>query len=88
MSASHIKMLKSSVNLKEFFRGTYEKVLLFHDHFLFLDNKYAANDAVPSTRIHGSQFKLFVSIFGKLEEIIKPRLQSVFFLLFLILAGL
>ena len=37
------------------------------------DNLYAAGDVVPSTRkikIHGSEFKFFVSIFRKLEETI------------------
>ena len=48
-------------------------LLLFNDHFKCLDNLYAAGDVVASTRkikIHGSEFKFFVSIFQKLEEII------------------
>ena len=46
--------------------------LLFHYHFC-LDNYFAADDVVPSTRkikIRGSEFKLFVSIFRKIKEII------------------
>ena len=51
----------------------HEWLLLFHDHFQCLDNLYAAGDVIPSTmkiNKHGSQFKFFVSIFQKLEEMI------------------
>ena len=51
----------------------HEWILLFHDHFQYLDNQFAASDVVPSAReirIPGSEFKFFVSIFRKLEEII------------------
>ena len=75
MAAVYIKILKSYANFTNVFRGTYESqwLLLFHDHFYCLDNPYAAGDAVPSAReikIHGSEFKFFVSIFRKLEKII------------------
>ena len=47
-------------------------LFLFHDHFLCLDNQYAAGDVVPSTRkieIYGPEFKSFVSIFQKIQVI-------------------
>ena len=62
MVASYIKILKSSANFTNVFRGTYESPQVA-----------ASSDVVPSTRkikIPGSQFKFFVSIFQKLEEII------------------
>ena len=51
----------------------YEWLFLFHGCFYCLDNLYAADDVVPSKRkikIHGSEFKFFVSIIRKLEIII------------------
>ena len=59
MVASYIKKLKSSTNFTKFFRETYDRLLLFHDHFKRLDNQNVAGDVVPSTRkckIHGSEF--------------------------------
>ena len=65
------------LTLQMFFRGTYESPrmaasisLLF---LICLDKLYAAGDIVSTTRkikIIGSEFEFFVSIFGKLEEII------------------
>ena len=52
---------------------THEWLLLFHNDFYCLDSLYAAGNVVPSTRkfkINGAGFKLSVSIFRKLEEII------------------
>ena len=65
MVASYKKLLKTSANFTKFFSGTYERLLLLHDHFLCLDKQYAADDIVAGTRkfkIHGSEFKFFVSI--------------------------
>ena len=61
MVASYINILKSSANFSNVFRGTYE------------NQRMVAANVVPSTskiKIPGSEFKLIVSIFRKLEEII------------------
>ena len=66
MVASCIKISKAFADL-QFFKGTYERLLLLGDHFLRLDNQYVAGDVVSSTskfKIHGSEFN-FVSIFWK-----------------------
>ena len=50
-----------------------ELLLVFHGHFQCLDNQCAVVDVISSTReikIPGPEFKFFVSVFQKLEEII------------------
>ena len=69
MVASYIKMLASSAYFTNVFRGHYESPRVDASISLSL----AADDVVPSTRkikIRGSEFKLFVSIFRKIKEII------------------
>ena len=49
-----------------------EWLLLFYEHFQCLDNLHVTSYVVSSTKkikIHGSEFKFFVSITRKLEEI-------------------
>ena len=73
MVALYIKILKPSANFTKLFRGTYERLLLFHDHLQCLDNKYEVGDVVPNTRkfkICGSELKFFASILRKFKEII------------------
>ena len=59
----NLPILKSSVNFKKFLEGpmkAHKWLLLFQNHFLYLDNQCAAGDVVPSTRkikMRGSEFK-------------------------------
>ena len=76
MAASYIKTSKSSANFANVLEEpmkTYKWLLLFHEHFLCLDNQCTASDVAPCTReirIPGSDLTFFVSISGQLEEII------------------
>ena len=76
MAASYIKIIKSYVNFTNILIGTYECPRMAASiswPLLMFRCSLDAVDVVPSTRkvkMHGSEFKFFVSIFRKLEEII------------------
>ena len=53
MAASYIKTSKSSANFANVLEEpmkTYKWLLLFHEHFLCLDNQCTASDVAPCTR--------------------------------------
>ena len=70
MVASYIKTSKSSANFTNVLEEpmkTYKWLLLFHEHFLCLDNQCTASDVAPCTReirIPGSELNFFASISG------------------------